>query len=190
MNGIEKTILWRRVDKSGHESACLFRDVTGWRLSGMAVFARELKPCCLRYEIVCHPDWRTASANVSGWVGNELIDLHIVAEHDGRWLINGNECPATFGCVDLDLNFSPVTNTLPIRRLALKTNECAKVTAAWLRFPSFQLEPLEQVYERKGDFAYRYESAGGSFVADLVVDEFGLVRHYPGGWETDENPSR
>ena len=61
----------------------------------------------------------------------------------------------------------------------------ANVRAAWLRFPGFALEPLEQVYRRTAPGVYRYESAGGRFVADLDVDENGFVRRYPGFCEAD-----
>ncbi len=58
----------------------------------------------------------------------------------------------------------------------------AKVRAAWLRFPSFALEPLDQLYRRTGEAAYRYESAGGAFVAELEVNGVGFVTRYPGFW--------
>jgi hypothetical protein len=64
--------------------------------------------------------------------------------------------------------------------LNLPVGSEAVVKAAWLRFPSFQLEPLEQLYRRTGETTYRYESAGGRFTADLEVNEAGLVTHYPG----------
>ena len=82
------------------------------------------------------------------------------------------------GCVDVDLNFSPSTNLLPIRRLGLAVGEEADVRAAWLRFPSFSLELLDQRYRRTGDLAYHYESGGGSFRADLRVDAVGFVTDY------------
>jgi hypothetical protein len=85
--------------------------------------------------------------------------------------------------VDLDLNFSPSTNLLPIRRLRLDVGQEAAVRAAWLRFPGFTLEPLEQRYRRTADDAYRYESAGGAFVRDLTVNDEGFVVRYPGLWE-------
>jgi hypothetical protein len=95
--------------------------------------------------------------------------------------MNGTECAAVAGCVDVDLNFSPSTNTLPIRRLQLAVGQTAGVRAAWLRFPSFELEPLEQTYARIAQEVYRYESSGGSFVADVTVDAQGLVIDY-GEW--------
>lgn len=99
--------------------------------------------------------------------------------------MNGAECPNVEGCLDLDLNFSPSTNLLPIRRLALAAGQEANVRAAWLRFPSFALEPLEQRYHRLNDFVYRYESAGGRFVAELQVSEAGFVTHYPNLWQVE-----
>ncbi len=89
------------------------------------------------------------------------------------------------GCIDLDLNFSPSTNLLPIRRLALTVGETADVRAAWLRFPSFKLEPLPQQYRRIGETTYRYESAGGQFIADLKVNRSGFVVDYPSIWQAE-----
>jgi len=38
------------------------------------------------------------------------------------------------------------------------------VTAAWLRFPDFTIEPLKQLYRRIDVSTYWYENAGGRFV--------------------------
>src|SRR6185295_168660 len=85
----------------------------------------------------------------------------------------------------LDLNFSPATNLLPIRRLNLDIGQQAEVKAAWLRFPSFELQPLSQVYERLGAFKYRYSSNGGQFTAELTVNHAGFVTNYPQLWEKE-----
>jgi uncharacterized protein len=110
------------------------------------------------------------------------VEAEIFVDEAFNWSLNGVEQPQVTGCIDLDLNFSPVTNTLPIRRLNLAVGQVAEVKAAWMRFPSFRLEPLEQIYRRMIGSTYHYESAGGSFTADLTVDEVGLVTHYPGQW--------
>jgi hypothetical protein len=86
----------------------------------------------------------------------------------------------------LDLNFSPSTNLLPIRRLNLAVGQEAQVKAAWLRFPSFELEPLSQVYRRIDELTYRYESGEGRFVADLTVNSVGFVTNYPDIWQAEE----
>jgi hypothetical protein len=176
------TILWTSLDGPGHESARLVRDGSLWHLAGTAVLAEEGQPCRLDYRIVCDADWRTLSGRVDGWVGDRTIEVEVIAE-SGRWRFNGEECPQVEGCTDFDLNFSPSTNLLPIRRLNLEVGQEAEVRAAWLRFPSFRLERLEQVYRRTGPSVYRYESAGGTFVRDLEVNEAGFVTLYPELWQ-------
>lgn len=180
------SVLWRRVDQPGHESARVTKTSEGWQLAGTAVFAHDGGPCCLSYVIDCDADWRTLGTRVSGWIGERLVHVEIEASADGVWRMNGAEVPEVAGAVDVDLNFSPSTNLLPIRRLNLAIGERAEVRAAWLRFPSLALEPLQQTYIRTGERTYRYESAGGEFVRDLEVDEAGLVTRYPDFWERDE----
>jgi len=96
---------------------------------------------------------------------------------------NGREEEPLRGCVDVDLAWSPSTNTLPIRRLALAVGARREVTAAWVRFPELTLEPLAQEYERLAERRYRYTSAGGTFTAVLDVDDDGVVLEYAGGWQ-------
>jgi hypothetical protein len=61
------------------------------------------------------------------------------------------------------------------------------VSAAWVRFPDFTLERLEQTYTRLTENSYRYESGGGKFRCDLKVDASGLVLDYPGLWTADSH---
>jgi hypothetical protein len=146
---------------------------------GTAVFVHDQQPCRLDYLVVCDAAWHTVSSRVTGWVGNDTLDIDLTGDITRRWRLNGIECPAVAGCIDLDLNFSPSTNLLPIRRLNLGVAQEAEVEAAWLRFPSFTLEPLPQLYRRLDATTYCYESAGGTFVTELQVNEAGLVLHYP-----------
>jgi uncharacterized protein len=86
------------------------------------------------------------------------------------------------GCDDIDLGFSPATNLLPIRRLELAVGAKAAVRAAWIRFPELTIEVLDQVYTRLAEDRYLYESAGGSFRRELIVDDIGFVIDYPDVW--------
>ena len=181
----KESILWRAIYWPGHEACSLYRLNSEWRLEGTAVFLHEGLTCRLSYLIVCDAFWHTRSAVVSGWVGNEDVKLDLSVDADCRWQVNGVAKPAVDGCIDLDLNFSPSTNLLPIRRLNLEVGRQAEVKAAWLRFPSFELEPLSQVYERLGEIKYGYSSRGGDFVAELTVNRVGFVTVYPQLWEVE-----
>jgi uncharacterized protein len=175
----ESTIIWRRLDMPGHESVRIFFDEESWYLEGTAVFLYEDKPCRLDYLIECDDEWNTTAADITGWVGDELVELEIDIDDERRWFINRKEWPEVKGCLDIDFHFSPVTNTLPIRRLEIPVGNEAAVKAAWLKFPDFNFEPLEQAYTRLDENTYRYESGGGSFVREIKVNEAGLVTDYP-----------
>ena len=57
----------------------------------------------------------------------------------------------------------------------LRARDCPGATAAGV-----SLERLEQSYRRLAESKYRYESAGGRFVADQEVNAAGFVTVYPG----------
>jgi hypothetical protein len=176
-------VLWKRLDRPGHESALLQPGTDGWELSGSAVFEEEGDPCVLTYRISCDAAWETREFAVSGRIGPRGVDVEgrVRAPHD--WTLNGSTVPDVAGCIDVDLNFSPSTNLLPIRRLALPVGREATVRAAWLRFPSLRMEPLEQTYRRLAADRYLYRSAGGRFEAEIAVDEHGFPRRYGDFWE-------
>jgi uncharacterized protein len=152
----DQAILWRRLDRAGHEAARLHPEPWGWRLAGTAVFAHEGQACRLDYAVHRDGRWHTLSARVAGFLETAPVDVDLSVDGAGGWRLNGADCPAVEGCVDLDLNFSPSTNTLPIRRLGLAAGQAGEVRGAWLRFPasrsSRSTDPLEM-------WIYRYETA-------------------------------
>lgn len=179
------TILWRRLDCPGHDIARLTNRGAHWVLSGTAIFAHNSGPCCLDYLVVCDTAWRTRSAHVNGSIGDTRIEFTVHVDEQQRWYLNDTEVSAVRGCIDVDLSFTPATNTIPIRRLALDIGDASDVRAAWLPFPSLAFEVLPQVYRRTGATTYHYESSGGAFVRELEVNAAGLVTIYPGLWQVE-----
>jgi hypothetical protein len=184
MNG-RSTVLWRRLDMPGHEVAELARTPAGWDLSGVALVADDGRPCRLEYRIECDAAWLTRRLQLHGHLGGVPVTLEVTRNARDEWHANGRPVPQLQGCVDVDLAFSPSTNLLPIRRLGLAVGDHAAVRTAWVRFPTFSLEVLDQVYTRLGADTYRYESAGGTFRRDLTVNADGLVTEYPDLWRAE-----
>jgi hypothetical protein len=178
----EGAILWRGLHFLGHEHARLERAASEWLLEGAAVFQYESRPCRLEYEIRCDEDWLTRDVSVFGWIGETRVKVEIQVDSERRWVLNGEERSNVKDCTDIDLNFSPSTNLLPIRRFQLEAGARRQVRAAWLRFPGLDLEPLEQEYARLDEATYRYASGGGRFVAELKVRADGFVTSYPEIW--------
>jgi hypothetical protein len=180
-----ESILWKRLDVPGHEVAEQCQTANGWQLRGVAVFAHAEQPCRLEYDIRCDQDWQTELVTLSGNVGEKPIAMELLRNPAGEWSMHGSKVWELTGCDDVDLNFSPSTNMLPILRLRLDVSESARVRAAWVRFPQFTLEVLEQTYTRIGPDTYRYESANGKFRRDLTVDAAGFILDYPEFWRAE-----
>ncbi|KMN81280.1 hypothetical protein VK98_14250 [Chromobacterium sp. LK11] len=176
------SIVWQRLDASGHDFAALEQGADGPRLSGCAVFVEDGLNCLLRYQVDCAPDWSTRRVEVNGYRGGDAVDLLLEADAEGRWRLNGAEQPQVRGCVDIDLAFTPATNLLPIRRGRPDIGAALELSAAWLQFPALTLAPLPQRYTRLSEFGYRYESRQGAFQAELSVGPDGLPRDYQGLW--------
>jgi hypothetical protein len=158
----------------------------GWRLSGMAVFNLDGRPCALRYEVDADARWSSRGARVCGWCDTERVDVAIVAGPGGQWHFNGVEQSAVRGCVDVDLGFTPATNLLQLRRVALDIGQEATVPVAWFPFPDLTLARLEQRYRRLDQVTYEYQAPSvGYAAAPLHVNEIGFVTRYPGLWELE-----
>lgn len=183
----ESHVRWRRLDVPGWEEACVERTVTGWRLTGELEVEEAGLVARIRYAIECDPEWRTRSALVEGQAGGAPIRFALAADGAGQWTRDGAPLPDLSGSLDVDLGFTPATNTLPIRRLALAIGESAPVRSAWLRFPEVRLEPLEQTYTRDAEQCFRYRALvdGEPFCARLDTDVFGRVVRYEGLWEVE-----
>ncbi|MCQ3973369.1 MAG: hypothetical protein DPW09_07995 [Anaerolineae bacterium] len=180
---IERTILWRRLDLPGHDACGLWALAEGWRLAGTAVFSLEGRPCHLAYEVNCDVAWRTRSAQVTGWIGQDAVALAIVSKPGRRWEFNGADQPQAVGCLDVDLGFTPATNLIALRRLALDIGHEADAPAAYLAFPELKLERLEQRYHRLTLDKYDYQAPSVGYVGTLEVSEVGFVTRYPSLWE-------
>jgi hypothetical protein len=183
----ESRMRWRRLDVPGREEARVGRTASGWRLTGEVDVEEGGVAARLRYTIDCDPEWRTRSAAITGEVGGVAIRIALSADGAGHWLRDGMPVPELTGALDVDLGFTPATNTLPIRRLGLEVGEGAEVRSAWVRFPELRVEPLEQRYTREGARSFRYRAVvdGEPFIAGLDTDEFGRVVRYEGLWEAE-----
>lgn len=176
-----RSVMWRRLDQPGLEGFRLCRDKESFRLDGTFLLAFEGVPFEVQYEVVCDLKWETQATRVRQVSGKSSRSIELRRDEGGRWWRDGVEVGELQGIRDVDLGFTPSTNTLPIRRLDLEVGAHAEVNAAWLRFPELTLEVLTQSYTRLDQRRYRYESGDGSFVANLEVDDLGVVLRY-GQW--------
>lgn len=194
-------LFWERIDTSGSDLA-LVDDRRGLYARGYTTAVDPVPHVC-RYELIADESWAAARLDVTvegaGWL--RTLKLERAA---GRWRAStaeqgdldaaltalghppaglpGTEEPERLhDAIDVDLWAAPLFNTLPIRRLDLLRAQAGtehRLTVAFVRLPSLEVFPSEQVYTAVDSETVRFTS--GTFTADLTVDDKGYVTHYPG----------
>jgi uncharacterized protein len=167
---------WRERDTSGSHVCSLLAAEDGFELAGAGSAGIGDQAVEVRFTVRVDGSWATRHTDVRA--GKRSAALR--ADGLGGWTVDGAERADLQGCTDVDLEFTPATNTLPIRRLGLSLGQSAEIEAAWVRVPSLAVERSLQRYERLAERRYRYSS--GQFSVELDVDEQGLVLDYPPYW--------
>jgi uncharacterized protein len=172
-----RRVAWRRTDEILADEHCTLsvRD-SGLSLIGTVLGADGGVPIRVEYRVLTDSAGLTTAVHVRDLRGFEQRALTVERTTKGAWTVNGAAASVLRGCTDIDLGFSPSTNTLPIRRLGLKIGASTTIKAAWVRFPGLDVVKAAQVYTRLDESTYRY--ASGDFAADLTVDDDGLVMRY------------
>jgi uncharacterized protein len=196
-----RTLVWRRIDTTGAEYAAV-RENRGIHAHGTMIAAAPVSHTC-RYEVLTDETGATVRLEVtvegSGFqrsarleraagrwrvTATEQGDLDAALRAAGhpRAALPGAEEPSRLArALDVDLEGSPLMNTLPIRRLGLTTAKPGTswdIEVAWLLVPSLEVVVARQTYTALSPG--RIGFASGRFTAEVEVDGDGYVTHYPG----------
>ncbi|HEY1635971.1 MAG TPA: putative glycolipid-binding domain-containing protein [Acidimicrobiales bacterium] len=170
-------VLWHCAELASSEHAWLVDDEEGHKLAGVAALPLDDAPCHISYEVMVDHQWAPLAATATVTTAVQVSTIALVSVGQGRWTLDATPSPLLDGCGDVDLGWTPATNTIPIRRLALEVGETAPISAAWVRFPELDVVTSEQRYTRLGDGRWRYQS--GDYDFELRTDvATGLVLAY------------
>lgn len=73
-----------------------------------------------------------------------MNSLALKTNTEGVWFEGKSPLTLATGLLDIDFEFSPSTNTLPINRLNLNQGESKEVESLWFRSESLRLERLDK----------------------------------------------
>jgi hypothetical protein len=153
-------------------------------LAGSIVALHNNIPLEVRYRIQCDSGWRTRAVSIEQRLGLQRSTLSLAVDEAGAWTDERTgPVGGLAGCLDVDLELSPITNSLPIKRMNLAIGQLEEIAAAWIRFPSLEIVHARQSYERLSERTYRYCSLVSGFTAEIEVDEMGLTVRYEGIWD-------
>ncbi|MGW1739578.1 putative glycolipid-binding domain-containing protein [Nocardia sp. NPDC001965] len=183
------TAAWAHRDaRAGFEVVYPRRDGVGHRMIGCTTAVEDGRTWFVEYDITIDSRWVTRSARVTGRSVSGRRSVLLQTDGVGHWRVDGAAAAHLDGCLDVDLESSALTNTLPVHRLALPIGARADAPAAYVRANDLTVERLEQRYRRIDDSGtddpvhsyYDYVAPAFDFACRLVYDESGLVLHYPG----------
>ena len=178
------SVLWAAGDGIGRDRATWEPTPGGGhRLAGTALVAVDGAPFEIRYSVGTDDSLHTRSVGVHVRGPDRDDAVALTADGDGAWSgQDGRPLPFLEGCLDVDLEFTPASNTLAIGRLGLFRGESADIDAAWVRFPERRVDRIVQRYARVGNAEYRYSAANLAW--DVTVHPDLLVERYGDLWHT------
>ncbi len=185
---LPRRVVWRRLDVEGMDACAFDPDRSGHILSGAALCVEDAEPARFEYRVSCDSDWASRSARVTGWQGAARREVSLSRDPRGIWTVDGHEIDWATGLLDIDLGFTPATNTNAIKRLGLAIGDEVETTAIWLDAGDWRVKPLRQAYRRLSETEFLYLSPDHDYSARLVVDDFGIVRLYPRLWTAISAP--
>jgi len=171
-------ILWKKSSDHSVEYFNLTIYESASVLEGTVVLLLDHLPTRITYKVECDKYWKTRVAIIHQERAGDTEHLTLKVNEEQIWQTDEFTVPFATGLHDVDLEITPATNTLPVRRLGLKEGESQLVDAVWVRFPSLSLERLHQRYTRIDHRLYKYENPLIGYQAELEVDEFGLITRY------------
>jgi len=179
---MHRDIVWEWADRPGLEHCTVTATSAGVAADGLTLFVLDGTTWRLRYRLACDPGWRFIRGEMT--LDGPADARTLTLEHGPQgWLVDGRPRPELGDCVDLDIRATPFTNTLPLRRLALIEDAPQAAVVAYVSIPDLTVSAVRQRYTRlAGAGRYRYENLENGFVADLTVDDDGLIVDYPGPW--------
>jgi hypothetical protein len=187
-------LIWTGVEEWLSEAAAV--DLTG---GGMRAIGTQLgaEPVPFRVDYRLEAPERFVTRELELTATTEAWRRRLVLRHDGsgRWTAEvadegdvpggpwDGSLPDLGEALDVDIQNSPLTNTMPIRRHGFDEAGSGEFVMAFVRAPTLRVEASAQGYQhlrRAGAGAVvRYLSLGGDFRADLEVDDEGLLVFYP-----------
>jgi hypothetical protein len=185
---LEREVMWVPQQGPGVEHLRLVVHDGTARADGLIIGLDDDQAVRVHYELHCDAAWCARVVRVTV-LAPPAPTLHLQADGQGHWTdAAGQPVPALEGCLDVDLSATPFTNTLPIRRLALRPGESADLRVAYIAVPGLRVSAVRQRYgylvRSSEGGRYRYESLPGEglpagFTDEVQVDADGLVITYP-----------
>jgi hypothetical protein len=188
-----RLLVWSGVEEWLAESAVVELAGDGLRAAGTQLGAEPI-PFRVDYRLEA-PGFVTRELELTATAEAWRRQLLVRHDGDGAWSAEVDDYGAVPGgpwdgslpdlseARDIDIENSPLTNTMPILRHGLRSGGERDFVMAFVTMPGLRVEASPQRYEHVrttgAGAVVRYLSRDGDFTSELELDEDGLVELYP-----------
>lgn len=180
----QRESVWHRLDERGNEHCVFVCGEDTCVVEGIGVLAFNGSGMVFEYHLEYDEAWNFESAVIVARVGEEEHTRLVERTAGGEWYVDGAHESQFSMQTDLDLSFSPSTNTTAIRRLSLEIGAKGESRAILVSEPTLTLSALSQTYRRRSQEVYDY--AAGDLKTAIRVDSDGIVVDYAGHFVVPE----
>lgn len=186
-------LIWAGVEEWLTESAAVDLSSDGLAATGTQLGA-EPAPFRVDYRLEA-PDFVTRELELTSIAEGWRRTLTLRHDGEGSWNADVDDegdvpggpwdgsLPDLSEALDIDIQNSPLTNTMPILRHGFHREGSGDFLMAFITTPSLRVEASPQRYEHlratEDGSVVRYISRDGDFTAELELDSDGLLRFYP-----------
>lgn len=174
-------LIWQHLDAAGWEHVRVITEHPGWMVFD-SILVREANNQVLRggYTLVVDKQWRTLELRfMLESAPGSMQGIHLLTEGDGRWTdANEQHIPELDGILDVDIQWSPLTKTLPLKRLDMQVGAEHELRVAYISLPKLALQVVEQVFSRPDDSTIAFSAPGEPDKDLITVDQNGYVTDY------------
>jgi hypothetical protein len=188
-----RLLIWSGVEEWLAESAAV--ELRGGLTAIGTQLGAEPVPFRVEYRLEA-PDFVTREVELTATAEGWRRQLHLRHDGSGGWSAEVEDdggvpggpwdgsLPDLSKARDIDIENSPLTNTMPILRHGFQSAGEGDFVMAFVTMPGLRVEVSPQRYEHvrttDAGSVVRYLSRDGDFTAELELDEDGLVELYPG----------
>ena len=197
--GRRRLVAWAKDSPAGMEIARVRFADDSLHAAGTALVVSQA-PFELRYALWTGAGYVTRRLTVRCRGLDWARQLRLTRDPSGRWTARGTSNGGPFATapgegavelgpevLDVDLESSPLFNTMPVLRHDLFVDRrSGEFAMAWVAIPTLRVELSRQRYtairRTADDHVIRFESldAGTGFTSEVTFDRDGVVRDYPG----------
>lgn len=169
-------VRWTTWSGDGDETVTIRWENEGFTVSGMVSDAPGREH--LQYALRLNASWQVRQFLLFRDLDDP--DLWLATDGSGRWgEMNGVHRTELDGCYDIDMACTPLTQTLPIRRLPLLDGDTAELPVISINPDTLGVIAHLQRYTRIDNRHWQHEVIDAGPATEFEVDEFGFVVDYP-----------